>query len=310
MEKILSSVYEKDAIYLKYYEICSDNPPLVLIHAQGVDSESFFKVMPKLAKKYHVYAVDCYGHGGSLHDASKYNVVDIGNAVIDFIQNEIENPVSLLGHSSGGLIAAYVASHNDLCRNLILEDPPFFASQGERRKSTFNFVDLSTVCHEFLTQTETSDFVLYYFSRQYAWNFFPEKSREKIREKMIGMAEKFRQKNPNENLRVPFWPKVALAGFQGMNRYDPRFGEAFYTDSFHAGIPHEELLRNIHCRTMFMKAKADVSSDGILLGALGEEDLHQVLEALPDCRLIRFDCGHGIHVEKSKEFIQQVEIFR
>ena len=127
---------------------------------------------------------------------------------------------------------------------------------------------------------------------------------------MIGMAEKFRQKNPNENLRVPFWPKAALAGFQGMNRYDPRFGEAFYTDSFHAGIPHEELLRNIHCRTMFMKAKADVSSDGILLGALGEEDLHQVLEALPDCRLIRFDCGHGIHVEKSKEFIQQVEIFR
>ena len=89
MEKILSSVYEKDDIYLKYYEICSDNPPLVLIHAQGVDSESFFKVMPKLAKKYHVYAVDCYGHGGSLHDASKYNVVDIGNAVIDFIQNEI-----------------------------------------------------------------------------------------------------------------------------------------------------------------------------------------------------------------------------
>ena len=82
--------------------------------------------MPKLAKKYHVYAVDCYGHGGSLHDASKYNVVDIGNAVIDFIQNEIEKPVSLLGHSSGGLIAAYVASHSNLCRNLILEDPPFF----------------------------------------------------------------------------------------------------------------------------------------------------------------------------------------
>ena len=32
MEKILSSVYEKNDICLKYYEICSDNPPLVLIH--------------------------------------------------------------------------------------------------------------------------------------------------------------------------------------------------------------------------------------------------------------------------------------
>lgn len=35
---------------------------------------------------------------------------------------------------------------------------------------------------EFLTQTETSDFVLYYFSRQYAWNFFPEKSKEFIQQ--------------------------------------------------------------------------------------------------------------------------------
>ena len=33
-----------------------------------------------------------------------------------------------------------------------------------------------------MTQTETSDFVLYYFSRQYAWNFFPEESKEFIQQ--------------------------------------------------------------------------------------------------------------------------------
>ena len=33
-----------------------------------------------------------------------------------------------------------------------------------------------------MTQTETSDFVLYYFSRHYVWNFFPEKSKELIQQ--------------------------------------------------------------------------------------------------------------------------------
>ncbi len=97
-------------IRLKYYEIENSFQPLVLIHAQGVDATSFDHAWAKLAKKYHVYAVDCYGHGGSLHDAAQYNVVDIGKAVTRFIDDVVKEKVFLLGHSSGGLIAAYIAS--------------------------------------------------------------------------------------------------------------------------------------------------------------------------------------------------------
>ena len=49
---------------------------MVLLHARGVDSRSFANVIKPLSKRFHVYAVDCYGHGGSLHDPSKYNVGD------------------------------------------------------------------------------------------------------------------------------------------------------------------------------------------------------------------------------------------
>lgn len=35
---------------LQYYEIRNDLKPLVLLHAQAVDSTSFFGVMPKLAR--------------------------------------------------------------------------------------------------------------------------------------------------------------------------------------------------------------------------------------------------------------------
>lgn len=301
---VVGNYYRNAGIILKYYEIKNDLQPLVLIHAQGVDGLSFEKVMKPLSKRYHIYSIDCYGHGGSLHDASHYNVVDISNAMISFIKDVIKDNVFILGHSSGGLIAAYIASKTEFCKYLILEDPPFFSSQGEKRKHSFNYIDLSTVCHNFIGQTESRDFVLYYFSNQYAWNFFPEKSREKIQQKMIGMAAKYRRKHPDKNLKVMFWPKAALSGFQGMNNYDPLFGETFFNDSFHCEIPHEDILKNIKCRTIFMKAKTNSSEDGILMAALSEEDVERLSRLIADCRITRFDCGHGIHIEKPKEFIE------
>ena len=301
---ISKHIYKKQGIELNYFEIRNNLQPLVLIHAQGVDATSFENVWEHLSKQYHIYSIDCYGHGESLHNAERYNVEDISKAIICFIEEVVKEKVFLLGHSSGGLIAAYIASKTELCSYLILEDPPFFSSQGERRKGTFNYIDLSTVCHNFINQSESNDFVLYYFSNQYAWNLFPDKSRDKIKSKMIKMAAKYRKKHPNKNLKVMFWPKVALSGFHGMNNYDPLFGETFFSDSFHCGIPHEDILRNIKCRTVFMKAHTNIGEDGILMAALSEDDLQKVSELIYDCQIVRFDCGHGIHIEKPKEFIE------
>ena len=170
---------------------------------------SFANVINPLSKRFHIYAVDCYGHGESLHDASKYNVKDIGGAVTRLVADVINRKIWLLGHSSGGLIAAYIAAETDWCERLILEDPPLFASQGERRKQSFNYIDLSTVCHNFLEQSEQSDFVLYYFEHQYARNLFPEDSRNKVKQKLVAMAAKYREKHPDKDLNVMFWPKAA-----------------------------------------------------------------------------------------------------
>lgn len=298
------NIYDSQGIKLKYYETKNDLQPLVLLHAQGVDSLSFAGVIKPLSKKFHVYAIDYYGHSGSLHDPDKYNIKDIGNAIIRFIEDVICRKIWLLGHSSGGLIAAYIAAETDCCERLFLEDPPFFSSQGERRKQTFNFIDLSTVCHEYLAQSDSKDFVLYYFSHQYAWNFFPEDSRDKVKPKLVATAAKYREKHPDRNLKVIFWPKAALDAFRGMNQYDPRFGEAFYDDSFHCDIPHEELLRKIRCKTIFMKAKTETGKGGILMAALSEDDLQQVAALIPDCIVVSFDCGHGIHTDKPREFVK------
>lgn len=50
---------------INYGEVTNDKPPLLLIHGQMSMWEDYALVLPELSKKWHVYAVDVYGHGES-----------------------------------------------------------------------------------------------------------------------------------------------------------------------------------------------------------------------------------------------------
>ena len=291
---------------INYYETDSGNPILLIIHAQSTNSSSYSDVIKELSKRFHLILIDCYGHGKSSHDREKYNIISQGDDLIEFIKYKTDEKISILGHSSGGLIACYVASKSDLCDNLILEDPPLFSSAGEKRFSYYNYNDLSTICHNFINQNEEEDFVYYYFMNQYMWNFFPENSREKIRSKSCASALKYRKKHPDKPLKVRFWPKKFLEAFNGMEEYDPYFGENFYNDTFNCNIDYDKLLSEISCKTLFMKANTKIGDDDIIMGALTDEDLQRVTDLIKNITVEYFDCGHGIHNEKKKEFVKSV----
>ena len=53
-----------------------------------------------------------------------------------------------------------------------------------------------------------------------------------------------------------------------------------------------------------MKAKTNMGDDGLLMAALSDDDVKRVSEVVTNCEIVRFDCGHGIHIERPKEFIQ------
>lgn len=303
--KLRNSQYKiDDTSILNYYELAANKPKLLMLHAQGTDSLSYMNVAKRLSKYFHIYLVDYYGHGGSSHNREKYDLISIGNDMIDFIHNVIGDEVAVVGHSSGGLIAAYVAANCGSCKKLFLEDPPFFSSWGERRFNTYNYKDLSSVCHSFIEQEAEKDFVYYYFINQYCWNFFPENARENIKKKLGEFALKYRTKHPDKNLKVRFWPKKFLEGFKGLQHYDPYFGEAFYSDSFNQNVDYYTLLKQIKCETVFMKANTIIGEQGLLQGALAEEDLEQVGDLIKNMTIEYYDCGHNIHGEKSKQFIK------
>ncbi len=62
--KIYNYKYEIDEnSILNYYEVKNDNPKLLLLHAQGTNSNSFSNCIKKISKHFHIFLVDYYGHG-------------------------------------------------------------------------------------------------------------------------------------------------------------------------------------------------------------------------------------------------------
>ncbi|MGI5820830.1 MAG: alpha/beta fold hydrolase [Bacteroidales bacterium] len=94
-----------------YIEGPNNGPTLLLLHGQQVSCYDYARVLPKLSKEFHVFALDYYGHGKSSKNPDKYSAVKIGNDISWFVENIIKEKVYISGHSSGALLAAYVASN-------------------------------------------------------------------------------------------------------------------------------------------------------------------------------------------------------
>ncbi len=302
---IEKSFFSDGDINLCYYETPNDGKPLVLIHGAGVDGMHFKEAIKYLSKFFHVYSIDCYGHGESLHDKSKYTVTDIGEAVIHFVKTVIKENVQILGHSLGGFVATYVAAKSNLCDRLILEDVPLFNVQGEDKKNSLYYRDFITLCHKFVSQSKEKNFPLYYFKNNYLWKQISKDIPEKKLTKMMAAAEKCFG-DDKKKLKIPGYPKEALYAFEGMKNFDPYFGEAFYNDSFHNDISYDALLKDVWCETFFFKANHRFTDDGIFIGAIDDDGLTKATGLLRSCSVTCFDCGHNIHKIMPKAFAEHI----
>ncbi|RQH01861.1 alpha/beta fold hydrolase [Natrarchaeobius oligotrophus] len=106
------------------FERTGSGPPLVLVHGGACDRRfwDLSDVRSTLAEEYTVRAMDCRGVGES-GDAADYELErefeDVA-AVVD----SIDEPVTLLGHSSGALLSLEAALRTNNLRELVLYEPP------------------------------------------------------------------------------------------------------------------------------------------------------------------------------------------
>jgi pimeloyl-ACP methyl ester carboxylesterase len=97
--------------------------PLVLVHAGFVDRTFWGPSLPLLAQHFTVYAMDRRGHGRSDGYSADHAIEREYEDVLALIA-AVDAPLTLVGHSSGALVALHAARRTTLVQHLVLYEPP------------------------------------------------------------------------------------------------------------------------------------------------------------------------------------------
>lgn len=284
---------EIEGARLHYAEGPPNGPALLLIHGQVVDWTTYRRALPTLSRHFHVFAVDCYGHGRSARVPQRYSNLAMGRDLARFLR-EVVGPAYVSGNSSGGLLAITVTLEApDLVRGLVLEDPPLFSSVYPRFVSTFGY-DLPRSAHAFLA-SGADDFASWYVADSALIKLFG-----KLAPRMIASAQA--QRSRGEPISWWYMPSAMNDLFGCLQFYDPAFGDAFYTGRWHDGFDHADALSRLAVPTVLMHADWKLGADGILQGAMDDAEAARARSLIPGVDFRRVHAGHAVHADKPRLF--------
>ena len=291
---------------VNYAEGPANGPALMLVHGQGMEWEDYASVLPELSKRYHVFAVDCFGHGESAHDPALYACSANGDALIALAKQVVGGDYIVSGHSSGGILAAYVAANDvEHVTACVLEDPPLFRvtpEEAQENAGTFAWYDGYIVAHSFLQQSEVTAYPAWYASHSYLFGLFGG-----LQKLLADQTAAFCAEHPGEHATNAWVPRDWTRGMYFMDDWDPRFGDSFYDGSWMASIDQEAMLRQIKCPTVYLKALTNYGDDGVLFAATTDEDAARIQETIANCETIAIKSGHDIHVEHPDVFAKAID---
>lgn len=280
---------------------------LLLIHGQTGAWQDYCRVLPELSKSWHVFIVDCYGHGRSSHDSSKYYLRENGDDLIWFIDEIIEKPTVVSGLSSGGLLASYIAEYGgDWIIGAVLEDPPVFSTESDYFEKSFAYKDTYKRMHEYGVSGQNECWEAYYLRNCFWGQLYMASSMNGI----ANYAQWYHEKNPDKPVQVFFMPESVNFTFLYSLMYDRTFGEHFYDYTWHSGISHETLMADIHVPTVFLHIAEQYTDDGILMAASSNTQAKKASSLINDCELIELTGYHDIHRFQAEDFLSAFERFQ
>lgn len=298
-----------NGVTLSYAEGPDNGPPLVLLHAQLLDWFGYSRVLPELAKSFHVYDIDYQGHGATITPSTYPMTANrIGADLGDFIEQHIGKPVYISGNSSGGLLATWLAANRPaLIKAAVLEDPPLFSSEYPAIETTIAYRSFVT-SHTAVTQDHPDDFLLYWVNSNS--QFFTNNIGPGSALVVAAAIEAYRAANPGVPVELGMIEDDTVRMMlRGLDQYDPRFGAAFYDGSWNAGFDHAAALALIDCPVLLMQANTSFLADGTLDGAMSPEQASRAVSLLKQGSYLKVDSGHVINIEKPDEFVQSLRSF-
>jgi pimeloyl-ACP methyl ester carboxylesterase len=210
---------------ITYVQGPPNGAPVVLLHGVGSRWQPFQPILPVLAEKYQVYALDLRGHGRSSHTPGAYNLDDFTRDVYQFLNQRVQAPAVIYGHSLGALVAINLAAQEPhLVRALILGDPPFYYHDTPTQDTIWQaaFTELLEFMTEYPDPADMEAWLA-----QNMPNMSPERRRERVR---------------------------SLEGL------DPDVVRAMISDELMAGISLSTLLPQVACPVLLLRGNPNLGS--------------------------------------------------
>jgi pimeloyl-ACP methyl ester carboxylesterase len=114
-------------------------PPVLLLHGLASSIGTYRSVFSGLAKDHDTIALDFPGFGGSEIPGDE-SVSDLPGAVLSFLEGQGLGRTSIVGHSMGGAVAAWIAgTHPEVVDHLALVDAAGFNLRMEERPAILRF---------------------------------------------------------------------------------------------------------------------------------------------------------------------------
>lgn len=292
----------RDGLVINYAEGPGGGIPLLLVHGQGMRWQDYGPVLPALASRYHVVAVDCHGHGKTTWNPDDYSANRMTEDLAALAETVFDGrPYAASGHSSGGLLVARLAAtHPEAVRGIVIEDAPFFSTEPARAPQTYVYVDTFQYVDAFLAQDAEPDWVCFYMPRSYWRRMFGGKLWGGFTRQVIAQ----RHAAPH---RLPLirWVGVSINRIweSASHPYDIRFSQTFADYSWFDGFDQAQTLRTITCPTTFIKTTTRYDKKtGILLAALSEQDSERAASLLADNQTVHVRSSHDVHFAHPRRF--------
>jgi pimeloyl-ACP methyl ester carboxylesterase len=303
---------------INYGEGPAEGIPLMLIPGQWLDWRDYRRTFEKLITTYHVYAVDCYGHGNSSKNPDLYPAVVNGADLCWFVDEVIGQPTVVAGHSSGGMIAAYVAamSDPDLIEGVIFEDPPLLSLTPALRGKTVGWARNLGVMAAFLEQDEETSYIHYWLDHTYLrsyWGDDPHTWETTVKAPALRALERHPDRPPRLsglNAVLNKALQVTACSNDGTGTYDLRYAASLVDYSWNEGYDDLELLSRISCPALLFHDHVTYDANGIMQGAMPDDATATVKQILPDLVVLDdLTYGHDIHDNAPDFYADQVLAF-
>lgn len=269
------------SLKLNCAESSSTGRPLLLLPGMTSIWQSFLPLIPELEKYWHLYALELRGHGKS-DRAESYKIQDFVPDVASVIRNYIKEPVSLFGHSLGGMIGILVAAHYpELIKALILGDSAlsmeFLKELSQKQKE-------KTIWQRNLVKTGDFEYIISELKQE----LIPHRTRGEL----VPAYQIFGEDHPSFRITAQCLslvdPEVLTANLEG---FDETFAE----------YKLQKLLPLIKCPVLIIQANPQLG------GLERDEDVDMALRLLPKAQHIKINhIGHFLHLQDKEAVLNAV----